>query len=165
MLHIAICDDEETICLQVENILKKVSQALLEQVKIEVFFTGEELCHFLSEEVYFDMIFLDIELKMMSGIEVGKKIREEMNNESTQIVYISGKDSYAMELFEVRPLNFLIKPLTYEGVEKVFKLTLKLTQEGKQVFQYEVGRVFHKIPVKDILYFEGSVKYSMKNQN
>ncbi|MEL7568552.1 MAG: response regulator [Dehalobacterium sp.] len=80
-------------------------------MEIEVFFSGEKLYQFICEGACFDIVFLDIELPKISGIDIGKKIRDEMHDETTKIVYISGKDSYAMGLFDVRPLNFLIKPI------------------------------------------------------
>ncbi len=61
---------------------------------------------------YFGLIFLDIEMQYVNGIEAGKIIREKMKDELTKIVYISGSDNYAMELFQVRPLDFLIKPIS-----------------------------------------------------
>lgn len=158
MLRIAVCDDEGAICVQMKNALEQIGQAIQERVEIEVFYSGEELCRPLYEGIYFDIIFLDIELIVMNGVEVGRKIREEMNNQDTHIVYISGKDSYAMELFEIRPLNFLIKPLKYEKIEEVFKTALKLIQNNDQVFEYQNGRSYHRIPVKDILYFESHGK-------
>jgi DNA-binding LytR/AlgR family response regulator len=156
MLRIAVCDDEKAICAQLEYILKKISDSLLEEIQIEVFFSGEELCEFLIKNAYFDIIFLDIELKLMNGIEVGKKLREEMLNEITQIIYISGKESYAMELFEVRPLNFLVKPLSHERIKEVFKTALRLIKRNEQFFTYQMGHISYKVAMKDILYFESN---------
>ncbi|WP_069998701.1 LytR/AlgR family response regulator transcription factor [Cellulosilyticum sp. I15G10I2] len=156
MLRIAICDDEKAICAQLEYILEEISSSCLEEVEIEVFFSGEELYSYLMKNTYFDMIFLDIELKFMNGIDVGKKIREEMLNETTQIIYISAKDSYAMELFEVRPLNFLIKPLKAEKIKDVFTTALRLIKKNEQFFTYQVGQTSYKISIKDILYFESN---------
>ena len=156
MLHIAICDDEKTVCAQLEHLLKKISAALMEEIEIEIFFSGEELCDFFIRNSCFDIIFLDIELKLMNGIAVGKKLREEMMNETTQIIYISSKESYAMELFQVRPLNFLIKPLAYEKINHVMKTALKLIKRNEQFFTYQIGHMAYKIPIKDILYFESN---------
>ena len=64
----------------------------------------------------FDLIFLDIELKKKSGLDVSNYIRNELGNESVQIAYISAKTGYAMDLFEFRPINFLVKPLEYSKV-------------------------------------------------
>lgn len=158
MLYIAVCDDENSICTQVESILIELSKNLPKKIEVEVFFSGEALCQFLSNGAYFDIIFLDIELQMLNGVEVGKKIRGEMNNETIQIIYISGKDSYAMELFETRPLNFLIKPLQTEKIEEVVRKAIHLIERGNQFFKYKNGRTKNKIPIKDILYFESGGK-------
>lgn len=167
MLHIAVCDDEGAICAQMKNALEQISQAIQERVEIEVFYSGEKLCKFLYEGIYFDIIFLDIELMMMNGVEVGRKIREEMNNQATHIVYISGKESYAMELFEIRPLNFLLKPLKYWKIEEVFKTAIKLIRNNNQIFEYQNGRSYYRLPIKDILYFEShgkKIEINMTNE-
>ena len=78
------------------------------------------------EKEQYDIIFLDIMLPQMDGVELGSYIRNVKNDNYTQIVYISSETSYAMELFEVRPLNFLIKPLDEKKIQKVLELFLKL---------------------------------------
>lgn len=156
MLNIAICDDDMVLCSQLEEILLSLQRT--KQFEIEVFYTGEELLRFISEGSYFDIIFLDIEFRTTSGIEIGKKIRDEINDEMTQIVYISGKESYAMELFEIRPLNFLIKPLQEGQIEQVLKKAMKIIDRSSRFFDYKNGRTLVRVPVKDILYFESSGK-------
>ena len=42
MLHIAVCDDEGAICVQMKNALEQIGQAIQERVEIEVFHSGEE---------------------------------------------------------------------------------------------------------------------------
>ena len=119
-----------------------------------MFYSGEDLCLSLKENIYFDIIFLDIELKLMTGIDVGKRIREVFLNETTQLIYISGKESYAMELFQVRPLYFLIKPITYKKIETVLLTAFRLIQKGNQVFEYQSSHITSKVQIKNILYFE-----------
>lgn len=53
-----------------------------------------------------DLLFLDIELVQNNGIAVGNFIRNELEDMQTRIVYISSKESYAMQLFKVQPLDF-----------------------------------------------------------
>jgi DNA-binding LytR/AlgR family response regulator len=108
MLRIAICDDDKQLCLELKSILNEISENSDENFEISTFYGGEELYDFLEVGNRFDLIFLDIELCEINGVEVGRKIREELNDELTQIVYISGKDTYAMELFDIRPLNSLL---------------------------------------------------------
>lgn len=123
-----------------------------------MFYSGEELCKSMLSELNFDLIFLDIELKLLNGVEVGIKIREEMKNNTVQIVYISGKQGYAMELFQIRPMNFLVKPLSKEKITQVIKKFIELSQRDNQFFEFNIGKTFYKIPFKDILYFESERK-------
>lgn len=55
----------------------------------------------------------------MKGFEIGKQIRDELKNNKIQIVYISGDTSYAMELFNTRPFDFVVKPVEKK---KLFKM-------------------------------------------
>ena len=148
MLRIAICDDEKSICNQLEEILEKLGREFLEDIQIDIFYSGEELCQYLAVNNYFDIIFLDIELKIMNGVEVGQVIRDRMLNETTQIIYISGKESYAMELFKIRPLDFIIKPFNYEKIKEIFKIALRIIQKNENIFQYKIGHTTYNVLIK-----------------
>lgn len=154
MLRIAICDDDKIICQQLEDMLTDIEEETGEQLEVEVFYSGEELYGFLKRDNRYNLIFLDIEMRDLNGVEVGKKIRDEMNDETTQIVYISGREDYAMDLFEVRPLNFLIKPVSKNKVEAAVNKAIKILGENKHFYEYKNGNVNFSVPVGDILYFE-----------
>lgn len=154
MLQIAVCDDDNITCLQIENMLNEISKDIFEIIEVEIFLSGEDLCKFLSENNHFDIILLDIELHKLNGVEVGKIIREKMNDEITQIVYISAKESYAMDLFQIRPLNFLIKPIEYDELSDVIKMATKLIEKNNQCFEFKNGNSIYRIPFQDIIYFE-----------
>ena len=154
MLRIALCDDEDIICSQLENVLLALSKSLFIKIEVEIFNSGEKLCEVMTEGRYFDMIFLDIELHTITGVEIGKVIREEMKNEAVHIVYISGKDSYAMALFKIRPLDFLIKPLKEEKIEEVIRQAIRLSGKNNQFFEYKKAHIVHKVAIDNILYFE-----------
>ncbi|NLJ58944.1 MAG: response regulator transcription factor [Tissierellia bacterium] len=154
MFKIAICDDEKVICQQLNNTLMDIGEKIDEKFQIDEFNSGEELYDFLQKGNRYELIFLDIELREINGVEVGKKIREELEDEITQIVYISGKESYAMELFDVRPLNFLIKPLNSEKIELVLKTARKIMQTSNKFYEYKIGNVNFNVLLRDVLYFE-----------
>lgn len=105
-IRIAICDDEPKICAVLENMLIDILETRGVYYEIEPFYSGENLCVEIQRQI-FDLIFLDIELKKKSGLDVSNYIRNELGNESVQIAYISAKTGYAMDLFEFRPINFL----------------------------------------------------------
>ncbi|MGO5073393.1 LytR/AlgR family response regulator transcription factor [Clostridium sporogenes] len=154
MFKIAICDDEPVICGDIENILLNYKKHNFEEIEIEVFYSGEELCRYIGMEHSFDLIFLDIEMKRMNGVEVGRKIRQEMDDYLTKIVYISGKDSYDRQLFDVQPMHFLSKPISEEKIIADLNLAMKLLQKQRFVFSYKKGYEVLRIPIKNIIYFE-----------
>ena len=144
------------ICSQIENTILKYAAENNEKIDTQVFYSGEELNKFLGMGQTFDLIFLDIELKLINGIEVGKKIREEMDNQTLQIVYISGKDNYYRDLFDVRPMHFLHKPISEADIIKDVRLAMKLSDKLGGVFIYKKGHEVYRQPVKNILYFESN---------
>jgi DNA-binding LytR/AlgR family response regulator len=156
MLNIAICDDENAICNQLENIILDISPKYNMKIEIDIFYTAENLYKNLLNKNKYDLIFLDIELKYMSGVQLGKKIREDINDQITQIIYISSKTSYAMELFSIRPLDFLIKPISTKKVDKTFSTAMKLIKNKNNFFNYQKEKECHRIPITDILYFESN---------
>lgn len=157
-MQIAICDDDKIICSEIEEILLDISSAMNLNNDIDVFYTGEELEKFLLLGTKYEIIFLDIELDTTTGAKIGETIRNELKNETTFIIYISSNDSYAISLFKTRPLDFLVKPISKEEIERVFMLSLKLADRYNEIFEFKVGNIQYKTMLKDILYFESSNK-------
>ncbi|MDD3174033.1 MAG: LytTR family DNA-binding domain-containing protein [Herbinix sp.] len=156
MLRIAICDDDGYICDQLEDFIHIYEVTIMEKFNVETFVSEDELCQQLTENIFYDIIYLDIELKQLNGVEVGKIIREQMSNEITQIIYISSKENYAMQLFKTRPLDFIIKPLTYDKICETLDNALKIITANDIVFLYKKGQISYKVPIKEILYFESA---------
>lgn len=158
MFRVAICDDEQTVCSRIEKIILDYQKISAKKIDILVFLSGQELCKFIKEGQAFDLIFLDIELNKLNGIEVGRIIREEIKDDITQIVYISAKKDYAIELFENRPLNFLVKPISEDKIIKNLKIAMEFHKNGNLFFEFSRGAVFYKIPYKEIMYFASNDK-------
>jgi len=154
MVRIGICDDEPVICSQLERVILEFQNCVTEKFSIDVFYTGEELIDQIRKGVAFDLLFLDIVLGAVNGVEVGRVIREEMEDHVTKIVYISSKDGYDRQLFDVQPLHFLPKPLDPEKVFKDISLALKTLNRENIVFPFKIGHETYKIPIKEVIYFE-----------
>lgn len=159
MLHIGICDDSKEVCAELEDILWEYARKKKIQMDVLVWYTGEGLCRYLKDQEHFlDILFLDIELISTDGIKVGKYIREELDNLETDIVYISGKSSYAMELFQVQPLDFLVKPLDKNKIHRVIECKMRLEEKRKGIFEYFVSGFYFKVKYREILYFSSQNK-------
>lgn len=154
MLRIAICDEDLVSCSIIENIILNYSKRINEKMEIEVFYSGGELLKFILKEYCFDLIFIEMNLKHINGITVGKILRDLLDYQTVQMVYMSKTDKYLMELFNIRPMHFITKPInTYKIIEDV-RLAMKLTDKLGALFSYKKGYDIHKVPLKNILYFE-----------
>jgi len=119
----------------------------------------------MEKGMHYDLIFLDIEFAKneINGVEVGRLIRNTEQNDLISIVYMSRVREYAFDLFEVRPLNFLVKPLEREAIEKTVRTYLKIAGFWSGEFTYNIGRDIFKVKVKDIVYFESRDKKIILN--
>ncbi len=153
MYRIGICDDDKALCALLEEQFHALATELSTQFEVEVWYSGEGLESDLKKGMGLDILFLDIELFRKNGIEVGAFIRDELEDTDTHIVYISSKESYAMQLFQIQPLDFLIKPIAKDKLKEVLKRSMKRKKDAESCFEYQKGGQFFRIPMKEILYF------------
>ncbi|MCM1227869.1 MAG: LytTR family DNA-binding domain-containing protein [Clostridium sp.] len=120
-------------------------------LEIKEFYSGEDLLDDIEEFISYDLILLDIELAKINGVETGHRLRE--NDKKCQIIYVSSKTEYAMELFQIRPFNFLVKPIEetvlFNCLEEYVSCFYKETY-----FEYKNKKAIKLIPVNEIIYFE-----------
>jgi len=156
LTKIGVCDDNIHICSEIETYILEYCDKKQELSVIEIYYSGEALHRDLDKGIIYDLLFLDIELGgNFSGIKIGQYIRNYLKNEAMQIIYISSYKNYALELFKIRPMDFLIKPITSEMVHQAVKTGIHLTGKSEAFFQYKKGRNCNKVYIKDILYFKG----------
>lgn len=79
-MTIAICDDEKTICKQVEKLVKKQ----IPDCNIELFASGETL---LKETKIFDIIFLDIQMDGINGMQTARMLRNKKRRSLVDFYY------------------------------------------------------------------------------
>lgn len=158
MIRFAICDDEIAVGTQLEQTLIEILTDLNVEHDIEVMTSPNELEKQLMNNTNYDFMFLDIEYlnATTNGVDLGKKIREQFENNRVTIVFISRESKYALELFQIQPLDFLIKPLKRERIEKVINKYLSLSGFWKKELTYKINRQTFKTPLSDIVYIESA---------
>lgn len=157
MYRIGICDDEKNTCMEIEKMVREYAKQNQLELETILWHTGETLCEEIAG-IQPDLLFLDIELVTTSGIEVGRYIRNKLENHEMAIAYISSKSSYAMELFKIRPIDFLIKPIKYEDVAEIISESINLYRRNKQIFEYHTKGIYGKVQYKDIICFSSDNK-------
>ena len=151
-----VVDDNEMIRKQVKRFLN--TYALKNSVVFEIYTyeDGHLLTLDINHEMHFDLIYLDIEMPIQNGIQVGHWIREIAQDEWMQIVFISGKDGYDRKLFSINCLDFLSKPICYSDLERTVNRFRKLTRRPEDVFTFQNNHVLQRVPIANILYFEST---------
>lgn len=113
-MKVIYIDDElmqiKNFCLTTEK-MKQIDS-------LEVFEKGQEALEWVKEHAI-DVAFLDIEMPVMNGIELAKKLREINNN--IRIIFVTAYAQYALDAFGVDAIGYLLKPYTSEDIEKQLK--------------------------------------------
>ncbi|MBZ9607261.1 LytTR family DNA-binding domain-containing protein [Clostridium estertheticum] len=152
---IAICDDEP---VQV-RVIEKYMESFNKEKKFHIICSnsGEQL---LSQIQYkpAHICFLDIQMKGMNGLEIGKKIRE--LNKNAIIIFITGFKDYALHAFGIKAFDYIIKPITEERFKNLFqeiseklKITYRYAEEEKDL-TIKTKEGIYNIKYDSIYYFE-----------
>lgn len=157
-MHIAICDDEELICKDLKNKIIDYEHRYGGEYKISTFFSVQDFLECYQEE-QIQLVFLDIEFaEQVTGIEAGRIIREELEDFTIQVVYISSQFRYAMQLFRSQPLDFLIKPLKQDDIDSCMEAAKRNFFENSKYFTYFKARNKQYVRCGDILYFQSKMR-------
>lgn len=158
-LKIAICDDD--------NNQVQLTKTLIDSVELNIDYdvivsnSGEELlnCEGLNK---IDVVFLDIEMGGINGIQTASSIRD-LNKEAI-IVFITGFKDYVLDAYELNAYHYLIKPISKEKISNLMKGIIKRKEEI-EAYQEKIARFTIKtkeqiieIRYNEIYYFEKNLK-------
>lgn len=152
MFNIAICDDSLPTTTEIESLLLSLSNKIHIALNIDVFFDGTTLCNSLNQGEIYDLIYLDIEMKNLDGIQAAHLIRN--SNHHSLIIYISAYETYYKQLFEVEAFRFLSKPIDRKLFEKYFFAAYKKLNLKNEFFTFTFNQKIYRIPFSDIIYIE-----------
>lgn len=149
MLDIAVVDDEKGIRDHLCELIRKQKQP----GRVESYATGEEL---LASGKRFDIVFLDIRLEGINGIETARKLREKQDD--MVLIFITGLREYVFDALDLYAFQYLLKPVD----EKKFAEVLGRA-EREAGRKREKQRIFLKtrnltLDQADILYIESRGK-------
>lgn len=117
MLKIAVCDDERVWLDKIKFILEKYMTLQHLDCVITCFDSSEELIRTYKREREFQVIFLDVNMKKLDGIQAAKILR--MLAPNLQIVFVTAYISYAPEGYKVNAFRYILKDSkTFESAVK-----------------------------------------------
>ncbi len=153
MIHAIAVDDELPALSLLENFCKRVDFIELQKT----FNKPNEAFRYL-QQFPVDLIFLDINMPALTGIDLYKAIRQ-----NTLVVFTTAYSEYAVEGFNLNAVDYLLKPFTFErfmqAVNKV-KTVAKMADDQKEKYLFiRADYSLIKISTDDILFIEGLDDY------
>ncbi len=149
MIKIAVVDDEQNIIEETKKFIERFFNNHSLNFKLYTFNDGKDLL--LNKDSY-DIIFLDIEMKSLDGIDTAIQIRNyDMN---VPIVYITSFSKYWRSAYQVHAFSFIEKPINYDKIAKVLNDFIQMCSEkaGKSVnLRTEQGTIVQN--ANEIYYF------------
>jgi DNA-binding LytR/AlgR family response regulator len=154
-----VVDDEPLAIDIIENYLQR-----FENVESRRCENALDAFRILKEEKY-DLIFLDIEMPMLTGLDFLATLKD-----PPPVIITTAYRDYAVESFEFEALDYLVKPISFPRFVKAFERALKSVtnneslpennqgDENEYLF-LKVDRKFVKITMSDILYIESLKDY------
>ena len=150
-MQIAICDDEVSMV----QILEKKIKKLLPDAVIDKYLSGDELIASGSKP---DILFLDIQMPGMDGMETAKVLRQD--NEDMILIFVTAAEAYVFQAFDVGAFHYLVKPFSDEKFKEVvtkavhnIKKSSRLEKDEKYIMVQTAGSHI-KIFLRDIVYAE-----------
>lgn len=123
MIRVAIVEDNLEEQKKLFSLLEKYSLNRNCEFCFSCFVSGEDLLKQFVEHMY-DLVFLDIVLPGMNGIETASIIREKDRN--VILICVTTEHQYAIEGYKVELLDYLLKPVDYTQIEITMSRALKL---------------------------------------
>ena len=152
---IVICDDSKPDAEYIAALVKQWAADGI--VKIKTYPSAEAFLFNYAEEKDYDILLLDIEMGRMDGVTMAKLIRRD--NESVQIVFITGYSDYIADGYDVAALHYLIKPVKKEQLWNVLdRAAEKLKKNEKELFLKTADETV-VMPVREIRYLDVRQNY------
>ena len=149
---IAICDDSDVDREYVTNMVKRWAESLGYLVQLDTFSTAEGFLFHYEEEKDYDILLLDIEMGDMDGVTMAKHLRKE--NDTVQIIFITGYSDYISEGYEVAALHYLIKPVKEEKLCSVLERATERLSKNERVLNLKSDGEIIRVPIYQIRYAE-----------
>ena len=154
MLSIVICDDNQENRLSLRWLMERILENRKMKYTIYEFSCGDTMLPWMEKHHNeIDLLFLDIQMGKLNGLETAKKLRAD--NDTLQIVFVTGFSDYVFDGYGVDALGYLLKPAKREQLENLLSRMLeKRSKDVQRIYSCHHGDTWYRIPHNEILYFE-----------
>ena len=154
-VRVAICDDEIEFRKSLRQAID-ASDTLPQDVEISEYSDGTTLINSHSKSPY-DIIFLDIQMSGLSGIEAGHEIRNTDRN--VIIIFLTSHKQFVFQSFKIEAFDYLVKPVDDTAVNEVLHRALKKHREQHYIVNFSWQEQSYALDVSDIIYLESDLRH------
>ena len=147
-MKIALCDDDNRIMDILEDKLKKYSEEHNIEFNIKRFLGGEELLKYDLNEI--DLLFLDMEMPGLNGVEVATEIRK--TNRSMAIIFVTAFEKFVFESFKVNAFRYLLKPLDDNKFTEALDALISQSNNDDNYLCFSFQNENYRIAYNNIIY-------------
>lgn len=152
-LRIAVVEDESKQYEYVKKLLTQWSEQRGESIAVTHIASAEEFLMKYNQPDTFDVLFLDVYMKQMNGMELAKEIRK--YEREVQIVFLTGVSDYVFEGYEIGAVRYLLKPIQQEKLTETMAVVLeKLKQKSDDYISLKYQGEIIRLLRSDIFYVE-----------
>lgn len=149
-MNVLICDDHPIYMKEFAKQLEGYFQSHKIPLRLFTFTNGNQL---LSSGISPDILFLDIKMEELSGLETARRLRKE--NTRSKIIFLTAYKQFVFQAFDVDASHYLIKPVKEEKLEAVLTHVIgQLVPPEKEFLTIQSGSSIQRLPYSDILYLE-----------
>lgn len=154
MIHIAICDDSKQERQILAALFKRYQELHATPLQIHIFQNGFSLLDAIDQGKRFDITILDILMPGENGIEIARNIRA--SGADTEIIFLTSSPKYAVDSYEVKAQNYLLKPVTEEKFfASIDSILAELDEKDTASFIiYTTEKQYSRIRVSSLVYGE-----------
>ena len=165
-MNIAICDDDLKHIHLIEDMIYDLSQKLDNfKPDIDAYLSGEELLKLVDVSSFPSILFIDVEMPGINGIQTARELRK--LSEEVLIIYVTSYDTYTLESFEVRPFRYLLKPIDTEKFTKAFYDAIEYINNSNNYVAFKKGKDYIQVHSSSIIaiFSESGRKLRVKTNN
>lgn len=147
-MRIAVIDDENIFRMQLKMMIGKLAEKKELIFEVEEFDNGPDFINALSSKRY-DIVFMDIYMPDMDGIETAKQLRE--LTERTFLIFMTASEGHYPDAFSLHAFDYVTKPFTIDRIEQVMDEIIQHTPMDEAFVKLNIGSIERKIYLKDII--------------
>lgn len=154
-MKIAICDDEVAVSEVTKSLLQQWAIHQSISLSVHCYENGDDLILAQKSEC-FDLIFLDVLMPLLNGIDTAKELRRQ--NQNVPIIFLTSSKEFAFDSYEVKALQYLLKPVSPNQLWSIMDDFIALIKNQKEIFVARTSDGFCKIALEDTNYLEAQNK-------